>query len=284
MNYAIALTIFFIILYVGYGMFIGDYKKELRTILKEVVLLSIFTVWTTYILMFLGEYKQLEIYLYVLFILITLYTMYRVYLLSKKKPLNVVAKQQSYWGIKAKDIYKKYDWKLDFRKDRVEIIVNPLEKQIYRKYSNKEEYITGNIFLAIRDLEFTYADDVSEIKSELYLKIINKFREIIRDLELKDELDSLLKENKGCVEFFLINCWEIYTKRVNLGIATLDILAKNFTEYELIGALDNATLNSVKRHGAAMYFKYMEFKNLLPVIEEEEEETEDKKSDEDEDF
>lgn len=264
MSYAIFLTVAFLTVYIGYGMFIGDYKKELRTILSQGTILAIFTIWAVYVLTFLGDYSKMEIFFYLIFIAIALITIYKIYLLSKKKPVDIVAKQTSYWGVNAKDIYKKYDWKLDFKKDRIETRTNRLQKQIYRVYSNEEKYITGNIFLAMNDLKFTKVNDLSEIQSELYTTIIKKFKEIIEELELKNDLDTLLKENGNCVEFFLINCWEIYTQRVNLGIATLDILAKNFTEYELLGALDNATLNSVKRHGAAMYFKYAEFKNLLP--------------------
>lgn len=290
MSYAIFLTVAFLTVYIGYGMFIGDYKKELRTILSQGTILAIFTIWAVYVLTFLGDYSKMEIFFYLIFIAIALITIYKIYLLSKKKPVDIVAKQTSYWGVNAKDIYKKYDWKLDFKKDRIETRTNRLQKQIYRVYSNEEKYITGNIFLAMNDLKFTKVNDLSEIQSELYTTIIKKFKEIIEELELKNDLDTLLKENGNCVEFFLINCWEIYTQRVNLGIATLDILAKNFTEYELLGALDNATLNSVKRHGAAMYFKYMEFKNLLPLEEEEEEQEEEqrprnrKNNDEDEDF
>lgn len=263
------ITLFFFSLYVGYGMLVTEYKKELRNILFDVFVITSFGAWGIYILMFIGEYKKMEMFFYIFFIVVSVLTIYKIYLLSIKKPLNIVARQQSYWGIKAKDIYKKYDWKLDFRKDRIEVKNNPLEKQIYRQYSNDAKYLTGNIFLAMKDLEFTYANDISEINSELYKTMIKKFEEIILDLELKNEFNNLLKANNNNVEFFLINCWEIYTKRVNLGIATLDILVKNFTEYELLGALDNATLNSVKRHGAAMYFKYAEFKNLLPVVDEE---------------
>lgn len=290
MSYAIFLTVAFLTVYIGYGMFIGDYKKELRNILSQGTILAIFTIWAVYVLTFLGDYSKMEIFFYLIFIAIALITIYKIYLLSKKKPVDIVAKQTSYWGVNAKDIYKKYDWKLDFKKDRIETRTNRLQKQIYRVYSNEEKYITGNIFLAMNDLKFTKVNDLSEIQSELYTTIIKKFKEIIEELELKNDLDTLLKENGNCVEFFLINCWEIYTQRVNLGIATLDILAKNFTEYELLGALDNATLNSVKRHGAAMYFKYMEFKNLLPLEEEEEEQEEEqrprnrKNNDEDEDF
>ena len=283
MSYAILITLFFFSLYIGYGMLVTEYKKELRTILFDIFLIVSFSVWGIYILMFLGEYKKMEMFFYIFFVAVSIFTIYKIYLLSLKKPLNIVARQQSYWGVKASQIYKKYDWKLDFRKDRIEVKNNPLEKQIYRQYSNNSKYITGNIFLAMRDLEFTYADDISEINSELYKTIIKKYEEILKELELKNEFNNLLKENGNCVEFFLISCWVMYTKRINLGIATLDVLVKNFTEYELLGALDNATLNSVKRHGAAMYFKYAEFKNLRPDVSETKE-NEDDENDEDDFF
>ncbi|MBQ3674992.1 MAG: hypothetical protein II923_05320, partial [Campylobacter sp.] len=44
----------------------------------------------------------------------------------------------------------------------------------------------------------------------------------------------------------------------------LSILAQNYTEYELVGAIDNADLNSVKRHGAALFFMYAKFKEIIP--------------------
>lgn len=282
MSYPIILTIFFFSLYFGYGLLISEYKKELRTILYDVFIAVSLCIWVIYIIMFLGEYQKMSNLFYFIFIAITGFTMYKIYTLSLKKPLEIVAKQQSYWGVKAKDIYKKYDWKLDFKKDRIEIKNNPLEKKIYRQYSNNVKYITGNIFLAMEDLELTYVNSISDINSNLYKTILSKIENIIKENEIKANLDNLLKENDNCVEFFLINCWELFTTKVNIGIATLDVLVTNFTEYELLGALDNATLSNVKRHGSAMYFKYMKFKNLLPKLE-----NEDKKltqTEEDDDF
>lgn len=272
MSYPILLTLFFFSLYFGYGLLISEYKKELRTILYDVFIVVGLCIWVTYIIMFLGEYQKMSNLFYFIFVLIAAFSIFKIYTLSLKKPLDIVAKQQTYWGIKAKDIYKKYDWKLDFKKDRIEIKNNPLEKQIYRQYSNNARYITGNIFLAMEDLNLTYANSIGEINSNLYKTIVSKLEAIIKENELKANLDNLLKENNNCVEYFLINCWQLYTKKINLGIATLDILVENFTEYELLGALDNATLSNVKRHGAAIYFKYMQFKNLLPKVEKENEE------------
>ena len=69
----------------------------------------------------------------------------------------------------------------------------------------------------------------------------------------------------------MIDLWCRFTKPFNIGTANLIVLAKNFTQSELIGALDNADLNSIKRHGAGLYFQYALFKNLIPqeVLNEE---------------
>ena len=79
---------------------------------------------------------------------------------------------------------------------------------------------------------------------------------------------------------FLIDCWCRFTKPFNIGLANLDMLATDFTQKELIGAIDNADLNSVKRAGAGLFFKYALFKNLIPKEDEEEQNL----SSEDKDF
>lgn len=272
MNLGIFLSVALITLYIGYGALITSWKKELKEILGYSVVIALILIWATYFLMFSGEYKKFESYIYILFVVISLLIILKIYLLSRRKSLKVIAKQQSYWNIPHQLIYEKFKNKLDFKSDRVEVKINELEKQIYRKYSNNSEMMTGNIFLAERDLELTKVENLNEIKSELYKTIFEKIKDLTVKQELTIDFENLLKENDLFIEFFLINCWELYTKRVNVGTATLNVIAKTFTEQELIGALDNVCLSSVKRNGAALYYKYMEFKGLLPKIEDEHQE------------
>lgn len=274
MDLGIFLSILLVILYFGYGAMITDWRKELKEILGYAVVIALLLIWGTYFLMFSGAYKQMESYIYILFIVISLLIAYKIYLLSKEKPLNVLAKQQSYWDIPHQAIYNKFRNKLDIKSDRVEVITNELEKKIYRKYSNNSELITGNLFLAIENLELTKVSNLNEIKSELYNNIFQKIKLSTIKQEEDINFDEVLKENDNYIEYFLIDCWNRYTKRINLGIATLNVIAKTFTEQELLGALDNVSLSSVKRNGAALYFKYMQYKDLLPQVETEQEKTE----------
>ncbi len=144
--------------------------------------------------------------------------------------------------------------------------------------------MTGHIFLNIKNLELTKVKSLDDIESELYKKIYLKLQELVKIQELDVNFEELLKENDYILEYFLINCWELYTQRVNIGIATLNVVAKTFTEEELLGALDNVCLSSVKRNGAGLFYKYMEFKGLLPVFEDEEQEKGNLEDEEDEDF
>ena len=73
------------------------------------------------------------------------------------------------------------------------------------------------------------------------------------------DYEALLKENKMCAEFFLMDLWEKYTKRSNIGIANLILLGNREIEEEFVGALDNIDLNCVKAKGAALYYRYMVF-------------------------
>lgn len=64
-------------------------------------------------------------------------------------------------------------------------------------------------------------------------------------------------------EFFLMSLWEEHTKIFNISLANLELLAYNEKDKEFLGALDLLNLNCVKRKGAVLFYKYMEFKNRI---------------------
>ncbi|EEU7470459.1 hypothetical protein HEJ31_001392, partial [Campylobacter jejuni] len=51
--------------------------------------------------------------------------------------------------------------------------------------------------------------------------------------------------------------WENYTQRINISNANLILLAENEIQEDFVGAMDNVDLNSVKKRGAALYFRYI---------------------------
>ena len=196
-------------------------------------------------------------------------------------PNFIKAKKQSYWDIPSIDIINFFKYRREEKKDRVETHINKLSKKFWRVYDNRHRYFTKNIFIELYDLELTTLEKVEEINNiRLYNKIFNKIKEFTEAAELNVNFDEILEENDHIAEYFLIDIWCRFTKRVNIGTANLIVLAENFTQQELIGALDNADLNSVKRHGSSLYFKYAMFKNLIPseIIEEVDREFENKRA------
>ena len=60
-----------------------------------------------------------------------------------------------------------------------------------------------------------------------------------------------------------MSLWEEHTFKFNISLANLEVLATSKNEIELIGALDLLNLNCVKRKGAVLFYKYIEFKNRI---------------------
>lgn len=116
-------------------------------------------------------------------------------------------------------------------------------------------------------------DTINQIP--LYKAVFDKIKFFIREQDIQANLVDIFVEDKGCVEFFLLDLWERYTKRVNIGTANLVLLAEREIEEEFIGAMDNVDLYSVKAKGAALYYRYMVFMgrvdNYLKKAEQEEE-------------
>ena len=98
---------------------------------------------------------------------------------------------------------------------------------------------------------------------------MKKIKYFMKSLEQVVDWEEILKENDFYAEYFLIDIWCRFTKPFNIGTANLSVLATNNTEYELVGAIDNADLNSVKRHGAGLFYMYAKFKGLIPQNDEE---------------
>lgn len=262
MAISIFLTLFFIAFYFGYGAYYSTAKKELQEISLAILMVSMIIVWCSFFIT--QEKYEFNAFLDTFLICLSVYITYTIYNISKAKSMKIVAKQESYWGIDQDDIIKFYANKLDERQDRVEVKTNIYEKQIYRQYANDVKMITANIFIEMQNLQLLKVKNVNEIQSNLYTKIYNKILDLNVENEIKNDMNEILKENDYIVEYFLIDIWCKFTIKDNIGIATLSILAENDTEFALLGALDNATMQSVKRHGAGLYFMYMKFKGLLP--------------------
>lgn len=189
---------------------------------------------------------------------------------SKKDDISIKVKQESYWNIKPSSIYDYYKFRTIEKSDRVETAVNKLSKHFYRQYANDIKFMTGNIFKEMEEIKLTKIQTTKELSNSLlYDKIFKKIKYFMKSLEQVVDWEEILKENDFYAEYFLIDIWCRFTKPFNIGTANLSVLATNNTEYELVGAIDNADLNSVKRHGAGLFYMYAKFKGLISQNDEE---------------
>jgi hypothetical protein len=237
-----------------------------RHVIKIYFVIGIFLIWGTYLFINLKEWSPIaNTYIYLLFIPIFLLLLIKVYKTGKQKPINIVAKQQNYWNISPKNIYDYYRSRIVKRDDRIETKLNISSKQLTKKYSDETTFFTGNIALKISSIELTKIADLNEIKNfQIYSMVFDKIKSILKYLEKDINLENTLKENDMCVEYFLLDLWDRFTKNFNLGTANLEIYAANDTQREFVGALDSISLSSIKKEGVALLYLFMKFKNRLP--------------------
>ena len=189
---------------------------------------------------------------------------------TKLPPISISANQQRYFDeVNQKMVYDFYENRKKVKKDRIEIDVNAEEKKLIKTFYNNElgnesaSFISTLFFLNLKNLQPTKINSIDEIKSPVYKAIFDKIKKYVEDMELTLDYNRELENNGNFVEFFLMDLWERYTKRINISVANLEILAQNELELEFIGAMDTISINSVKSKGASLYYRYMHFKDRI---------------------
>lgn len=292
---ALAIVVFFLTIAAVLWIF-GDMSYLSKPILKQfafTMALGSFMTWAflTFFLETVFQWKNYQNYIYLLFIPFFIIGMYHLKKARKIVPLSVQANQQRYWEeIKASDVYKFFLGRKEPKRKKIVIRVNEGEKKFFKSSEliPDKDYVSVNFFRMLKRIEkeLTFVDlkssqniekDMNDIINQipLYKAVFDKIKFFIREQDIKANLVDIFVEDKGCVEFFLLDLWERYTKRVNIGTANLVLLAEREIEEEFIGAMDNVDLYSVKAKGAALYYRYMVFMgrvdNYLKKAEQEEE-------------
>lgn len=292
---ALAIVVFFLTIAAVLWIF-GDMSYLSKPILKQfafTMALGSFMTWAflTFFLETVFQWKNYQNYIYLLFIPFFIIGMYHLKKARKIVPLSVQANQQRYWEeIKASDVYKFFLGRKEPKRKKIVIRVNEGEKKFFKSSEliPDKDYVSVNFFRMLKRIEkeLTFVnlkssqniekdmnDTINQIP--LYKAVFDKIKFFIREQDIKANLVDIFVEDKGCVEFFLLDLWERYTKRVNIGTANLVLLAEREIEEEFIGAMDNVDLYSVKAKGAALYYRYMVFMgrvdNYLKKAEQEEE-------------
>lgn len=241
-------------------------KNSRREIVNFITTIGIVVVWAEF---FLISNTPKSSFLFLLAIPFLIYCFYYLKIQLEPLPLEIQAIQQNYWElITPNKIIQHFAPRKDYKQKRIDIKINPLQKVWYRKYSNNAVFLTGNFFIEYKNLNLTRINNLKNIyRYFFYRMIFEKLKKIIKDKEISLDFDEILKKNEFCVEYFLMELWEKYTQDINIGVGNLIVEAKRDIERELVGALDNLDLNSVKRNGAALFYSYIEFKNRLPQFE-----------------
>ncbi len=172
--------------------------------------------------------------------------------------LKIKANQQRYFDeVNANMIYNFYKNRKIVKKKSVEIKVNEDEKKLIKNVGGMR-FLSTNFWINLSNLKLNTIKKYKDIHNiKLYSIIFNKINEFIKKAEIELDFQEILEKNGYIAEYFLIYLWEHYTKRENISVANLQILSENFTQNELLGALDISLLNNVKFNGATIYYLYM---------------------------
>lgn len=263
MGFAILLSLFVLFFWFYYKN-----QRSRRDLVYIIFLISMLIIWVSYFFFknYDLEYKKI-LYSSSLVIFILLFFYFKK--IISPAPLNIIAIQESYWNISASKIVNFFAYRKDYKKERIDININELQQSFLRQYDNNAIYLSANFFLDYENLKLTKINNIEELSLyPLYKTIFDKLFKVINDKEIMLDYNDLLLKNNFIAEYFLMELWEVYTKDINIGIASLILNANNDIQRELIGALDNLDLNSIKRNGAGLYYSYMKFKNKLPIFKE----------------
>lgn len=240
------------------------YKASVKNVYKELIYEAYaFTLgiasFIAFVLFLSDTFNNVNQLFYLIFI--PLFFLLFKYIDKKlNNDVSIKANQQRYYQeISSSLVEKFYQNRKIIKKKRVDVEVNEHSKKLF-----KDGHLVPEFFLNYKNMELTKIENIKQIEeNKLYRTIFTKVKSFIDELEVEVDYEKLLKQNDNCLEFFLIELWENYTAKFNIGVAHLDIFAKNEKEMDLIGALDIIHLKSVKRKGAVTFYKYMKFKDRL---------------------
>jgi fumarate reductase subunit D len=209
---------------------------------------------------------------------IVVFVFYMFYRLNKKlnrKKIDILATQQSFWGVDADLTESLYKDRIVKKKGRNEIDV--IEDEYFFEKDNMgvkhlrpiiyADIKNYNKFTVIKSLAYFNDKDCPKIYKVIYEKLHYFNEESEKDLDFK----PILEENNHILEFFILDLWETLATQEIIGVATLSTYATNDRELDLVGAMDIAINSNAVRKGFELYVHYMNFKGKFSNMEVNEE-------------
>ncbi len=195
------------------------------------------------------------------------------HIFSRHRKKEVLAQQVSYWGVPFELILSKNQHKIISKQGRNELVEKKKE-YFYEEILENNEKSRRLQPLILADIKsyrgFTIVESLNYFKnkhsSKLHKTVYTKLYNVNENIETDIDFDKLLKINKNCVEFFLIDLWIKISSKEIIGIGTLNAYAINKKELELIGAFDAVVSSNVKKQGILLYSHYLNFKGELDHV------------------
>jgi hypothetical protein len=179
---------------------------------------------------------------------------------------KILAPRVSFWGVSEHRIYEAFEHRIENKKGRNEI-KEPKVVHFYEKLFDGDKILypfiwndikNYNDFVKIESLEY-FKKDATELVKVIYDKMVEINERNEKDLNF----NRILTENDNVLEFFILDLWEKIVETEIRGVATLNVLAKDEHELDLIDALDSSISANVRKGGIALYSHYANFKNRL---------------------
>ena len=250
-------------------VFIGKPNKDRATIYMVVMLSFAFALLFLYVFKTHEKaYLQRPIYFLILpFIAYYLYKKGETIFLTK---LEVIARQNSAWGVSPKRILNRFSHRIKKKKGRNEIEVEPA-RTFYTVKDNGMKSISMIAIDGIKDYDYknnlTKIDDVSFFTSkkcpELYNVIFLKLKEVNEELEKGIDFQAQLRSNQYILEFFILDMFEVLITDIPLGVATLNTLANTQVELDMVSAMDSVISTNVNRDGLELFALFAYNKGLV---------------------
>lgn len=260
------MAVLFLCLFLGGAFFIRSRhdldNEDILTTVSVIFLLGICLLF--FIFYFTIDELEPDFY-YLFFLPFFIFSMFFISKKIKPKSLAIAANTQRYFKVaQPQDIVKFYSHRRDIKPDRIEVLVNKDSKKLI-----KNGVIVPQFFVDLANFHGTKIKNLEDIeKNAVFAVVFAKLKEFVKASEARVDFETKLKENDFIAEYFLLNLWEEHTKPFNISVANLEIVATNANDIEFLGALDLLNLNCVKRKGAVLFYKYMEFKGRIENVKD----------------
>ncbi|MFA7434888.1 MAG: hypothetical protein WC006_00800 [Bacilli bacterium] len=183
------------------------------------------------------------------------------FLLYQKKKMEIVAQQVTFWDIPVENILVKNKNQVVKKNNRNEL-VEQKEVYFYDEKDGKKKILPINLLSIKHYNNFTFINSIDEITnlSIVYNKIFDMIKKVAHDNESHINYQNALSNNKYCVEFLLLDCWEKICFDEIIGVGTLETVAIDDKDIALIYAIDAIKNSNVLKEGLMLYSHYLNFK------------------------